>query len=71
MHKAITGAFLALTLAVLPAAPARAADAAANVAAATPAPFVAPDFAVATQAKTARFKLVPLGPALVKIDRDA
>lgn len=61
MLKAITSAFGALALAVLAAAPTAAASA----------PFVAADFAVPTQAQTSRFKLVPLGPALVKIDFDA
>ncbi len=68
MHKAIAGAFWGLSLAVLAAAPARAADAAA---ATPPASFVASDFAVPTRVQTARFKLAPLGPALVKIDFDA
>lgn len=35
------------------------------------APFVAPDYVVPTLARAPHFKVVPLGPALVKIDFDA
>lgn len=39
--------------------------------AAKPAPFVAADFAVPTLVTTPSFKIVPLGPDLVKVDFDA
>ena len=52
---------IALALA-LPGLPAQATEPAA------PAAFVAPDFAVPSQAEGPGFKLVPLGPALVEID---
>nr|WP_235902970.1 twin-arginine translocation pathway signal protein [Sandarakinorhabdus oryzae] len=41
------------------------------VAAALPAPFVPASFTPPTLAKASGFKLVPLGPAVVKIDYDA
>jgi hypothetical protein len=64
-----TAAVLALALLVaLPAAEASAAEA--GPAAARPL-LVAPDFVVPTSAEGPGFKLMPLGPALVKIDFDA
>ncbi|MFM9936640.1 MAG: twin-arginine translocation pathway signal protein [Novosphingobium sp.] len=72
MRWGITGTAWALAMGLLAAAPAGAAAEAASEAAPAPAaPLVAPDFQVPTLVETAQFKVVPLGPALVKIDFDA
>lgn len=63
------GLILALGAIGAPLATASAAEAPAAKAA--PAPFVPASFAVPTLAEGPGFKLVPLGPALVKIDYDA
>ncbi|MDT0507295.1 twin-arginine translocation pathway signal protein [Novosphingobium sp. MMS21-SN21R] len=61
------GAVLALAMMITAGVPAQAGDAAA-----TPAVSPVPaSFTVPTLAQTPKFKLVPLGPALVKIDFDA
>lgn len=70
MNLGITGRSLVLAMALLGSVPAatqvaQAADAAAPAAKAA---FVEPDFAVPKLVKTPHFKLVPLGPTLVKID---
>ena len=62
---------LAAVVLALLAAGALSAAPAAEPAKAAPAPFVPAGFAVPASAKAAGFKLVPLGPALVKIDYDA
>ena len=70
MQWGITGTRWALAMALFAAAPTcMAADAATEAAA--PAPFVAAGFAVPNSVETRHFKLVPLGPALVKIDYEA
>jgi hypothetical protein len=69
MQRWTTGARCALTLALLAALPVCAA--AEPVALSPPAAFVAPGFSVPTAAATPQFKLIPLGPALVKIDFEA
>lgn len=84
MKSQITGACLMAATALLGCAPANGQVSPATLPAATlPAPtppavisapktaFVAPDFAVPTLVQTPAFKVVPLGPALVKIDFDA
>lgn len=74
MKSRITGAGLILAAALLGSTPTRAQMAPAAPPAAAPAvkpPLVASDFAVPTLAETPAFKVVPLGPALVKIDFDA
>ncbi|WP_295631231.1 twin-arginine translocation pathway signal protein [Novosphingobium sp.] len=73
MNLGITGRSLVLALALLGSIPAAAQAAQASDAAApaAKAAFVAPDFRVPTLVETPHFKLVPLGPALVKIDYDA
>ncbi len=63
------GVILALGAMCAPLAAASAAETASPKAA--PAPFVPAGFAVPTLAEGPGFKLVPLGPALVKIDFDA
>lgn len=63
-----------LALACLAAGPSGAAAAESNAALTAPTakpPFVAADFPVPTSVQTPHFKVVPLGPALVKIDLDA
>lgn len=74
MKTQITGACLMAALALLGCAPATG-----QITTAAPPPatlaakpaFVAPDFAVPPLVETPAFKVVPLGPALVKIDFDA
>lgn len=71
MKSRITGACFMTATALLGCSPANGQISAAAVPAAVPAAkpaFVAPDFAVPTLAETSAFKVVPLGPALVKID---
>src|SRR6187551_3086118 len=68
MKSRITG--LALALATLPASGSPASAEAAAPAAAKPS-FVPEAFAPPTLVETAGFKLVPLGPGVVKVDFDA
>ena len=72
----MTGAALALTMAIVVGSPAMAADDPAPAAqeegkAAEASTFVPADFEVPTLVEAEGFKLVPLGPDLVKIDFDA
>ena len=70
----ITGAALALTMAMVAGSPVMAGDDPAPAEqghAAEASPFVPADFEVPTLVEAEGFKLVPLGPDLVKIDFDA
>ncbi|WP_188818669.1 twin-arginine translocation pathway signal protein [Novosphingobium indicum] len=70
----ITGAALALTMAMVAGSPVMAGDDPAPAEqghAAEASPFVPADFEVPTLVEAESFKLVPLGPDLVKIDFDA
>lgn len=71
MNANIKGVTLALTALLMTTSPAIAEQSAAKPDAATKAPFVAADFKVPTLVEAAGFKIVPLGPALVKVDFDA
>lgn len=72
MNPMIAGASLSLAVLAMATSPALAeTTAAATTATPEAVPFVPADFAVPTMVETPRFKLVPLGPELVKVDFDA
>jgi hypothetical protein len=73
MNLTIAGASLSLVLLGMAASPAFAEASAEPAAAAAPeaVSFVPADFEVPMMVETASFKLVPLGPELVKVDFDA
>ena len=70
MNSRIRDISLVLAMALLGGVPA-AAQATGAAATTAKAAFVAPDFAVPTLVETPHFKLVPLGPALVRADFEA
>ena len=70
MNSRIRGRSLVLAMALLGRVPA-AAQAAGAAGTPAKAAFVAPNFAVPTLVETPHFKLVPLGPALVRADFEA
>jgi hypothetical protein len=71
MNASIRRATLALAMLAMTAGPAFADQATAKPESDTKASFIAADFKVPTLVQTPGFKLVPLGPALVKVDFDA
>jgi hypothetical protein len=71
MNPTIAGASLSLAVLVMATSPAWAEDTAAVAAAPVPPPLVPADFAVPTLIEGPGFKLVPLGPQVVKVDFDA
>lgn len=71
MNRKLAGAGLALAMLAMGSTPGMAQDAVAAEAPAEAAPFVPADFEVPTLVEGPGFKLVPLGPDLVKLDFDA